>query len=110
MKELSHEEYLAFLLLYAATADTELNRNEVNRILDCIDSDVFLAIKKYFFSLSNKKRLETILDQKDQYLGNQHQIDLTLNELKNIFLCDNKMLPIEQLCYSFLKKELNDKD
>jgi len=106
MKKLSHEEYLAFLLLYAAYADLEMNREEAQRILSCIDRDVFLCTHRYFLSLSEKDRMETVLAQKKEYLGTQHQVDITLGEIRNLFMCDHKMLSIEQFYYNFLKKQL----
>lgn len=108
MKKLSHEEYLAFLLLYAAYADLELNRDEVEHILDCIDKEVFIDTKRYFLSLNDKARLDTLLAQKKQYLATQNMVDITLNEIRNLFICDHKMLPIEQFYYNFLKKELQN--
>lgn len=106
MEKLSHEEYLAFILLYAAYADLEMNRDEAERILDCIDRDVFVETRRYFLTLNDKQRLDVIMAQKSQYLGTKESVDVTLAEIKNLFMCDHKMLPIEQFYYDFLKKQL----
>ena len=106
MEKLSHEEYLAFLLLYAAYADLEMNRDESERILDCIDRDVFIETRRNFLKLNDKQRLDVIMAQKSQYLGTQELVDDTLAEIKNLFMCDHKMLPIEHFYYNFLKKQL----
>lgn len=106
MKKLSHEEYLAFLLLYAAYADLEISRNEVELILDNIDKEVFVDMRRYFLSLNDKARLDIVLDQKDEYLTTQYQVDVTLEKIKELFKCDSKMLPIEYFYYNFLKRHL----
>ncbi|GAB1404373.1 hypothetical protein MASR1M74_15520 [Lentimicrobium sp.] len=106
MKKLSHEQYLAFLLLYAAYADLELQREEAECILSCIDRDVFVETHQYFLSLSEKDRLGTVMAQKNQYLGNPQMVKITLNEIRKLFICDQKMLPIEQFYYNFLKMQL----
>ncbi len=106
-QELSREEYLAFLLLYAAYADLELNRIETEEILDCIDKDIFRDTRRYFLSLNDKARLDVILGQKETYLGNKAQVDAALAGIKELFLCDREMLPIEQFYYNFLEREFN---
>ena len=106
MEKLSHEEYLAFILLYAAYADLEISRDEAERILDCIDRDVFVKTRRYFLELNDKQRLDVILAQKLQYLGTKYLVDITLAEIKNLFMCDHNLLPIEQFYYNFLKKQL----
>ncbi len=106
MEDLSHEEYLAFVLLYAAYADLEISRDEAERILDCIERDVFVKTRRYFLELNDKQRLDVILAQKSQYLGTKYLVDITLAEIKTLFMCDHKLLPIEQFYYSFLKKQL----
>jgi len=106
MEKLSHEEYLAFILIYAAYADLEMNRDEAERILDCIDREVFVETHRYFLKLNDKQRLDVVLAQKSQYLGTKESVEITLDEIKNLFKCDHKMLPIEQFYYNFLKKQL----
>jgi len=106
-QELSHEEYLAFLLLYAAYADLELNREETEEILDCIDKDVFRETRRYFLSLNDKARLDVILGLKETYLGTKAQVDAALSGIKELFLCDHGMLPVEQFYYNFLEREFN---
>ena len=108
MEKLTHEEYLAFLLLYAAYADLEMNRDEAERILDCIDKDVFVETRRNFVKLNDKQRLDVILAQKSQYLGTKELVDVTLEEIKKLFMCDHKMLPIEHFYYNLLKVQLQN--
>jgi len=107
MKKLSYEEYLAFMLLYAAYADLELKREEVDEILESIEKDVFIETRHYFLSLNDAGRLQAIQWQKDEYLKTEYQLKTALKEIRDVLLSDRSFPPIEQFYYNFLARELS---
>jgi len=107
MKKLTHEEYLAFILLYAAYADLELKREEVKEILECIDKDIFIEIRKYFLSMNDANRLQVIQWQKGEYLDTEQKRNEALKEIRHVFLSDQNFPAVEQFYFNLLKRELS---
>lgn len=107
MKKLSYNEYLAFLLIYAAYADQVLVKEEKNKILESSTHNDFVKMKDYFLELNDQQRLDLILENKSIYLPTKEKADQTLLDIKEVFLADHKYPPIEQFYYLFLKKFLD---
>jgi len=107
MKKLTHEEYLAFILLYAAYADLELKREEVKEILECIDKGILIEIRKYFLSMNDANRLQVIQWQKGEYLDTEQKRNEALKEIRHVFLSDQNFPAVEQFYFNLLKRELS---
>ena len=104
MKKLSYQEYLAFLLLYAAYADQSLDREEILKILDLVKKDDFVRMKELILSMNDQKRIDLALEYRNIYLQNREQIDQALLDIEVVFLADHDFLPIEKFYFSFLNK------
>ena len=107
MDKLSYHEYLAFLLLFAAYADQELDKKEILNILEYNTKDEYIRMKQLILTMNDQQRIDLILEYKKIFLHTKEQIDSVLQEIEEIFLSDNKYQPIEKFYYSFLNKFLH---
>lgn len=108
MKKITLEQYLAFVLIFAAYADNELKSEELAEILECIEIDVFKEVRAYFLTLSENERVDIIRAYKDEYLGTDEMKEAALKEIRDVLHSDQRFLPMEQGFYNFLKKEIEE--
>lgn len=106
MKKLTYQEYIAFLLLYAAYSDLSLSRNEIDEILGRIPHKEFHDINHYILSLNDIEQINIIEFHKKQYLDTADKVENALQEICKVLLSDDKFGPVQQFYYNFLQKEL----
>ena len=102
----SKEEFLTFLLIYGASADTVISAPEKNEILKRISSVKYHEIKKYFESLTDKQVLDVITEYRGLYFPTREQKQEILSEMKKLIYSDGELAPIEQGVYLLLERIL----
>jgi hypothetical protein len=105
--QLNINEYLAYILLYAANADFETDKEELEIIHDTLSKEEFRRIKKAFDDASDTERLGVIMHYRDAYISLLNDTSLVTDQLKAIFVADEKYSAVEKAVFIFLKKLLN---
>jgi len=105
--QLNISEYLAYILLYAANADFETDKEELDIIRETVSKEEFRRIKKAFDETSDNERLRVIMHYRDAYISLLNDTSLVTNQFKSIFTADEKYSAVEKAVYIFLKKLLN---
>jgi uncharacterized tellurite resistance protein B-like protein len=100
----NYEEFLAFLLLYAAQADLEMSEEEQELIIEKTSKTAFEQAKKELLHLNDYDTLQTILSFKDRFFATEVQKNNLINDLKTICQSDGKLSDIEQELMLMLAK------
>ena len=105
--QLNNSEYLAYILLYAANADFETGMQELEIIRETVSKEEFRRVKKAFDEASDSERLEVIMHHREAYIDWLNDTSLVTNQLKAIFMADEKYSAVEKAVFIFLNKLLN---
>jgi hypothetical protein len=105
--QLNISEYLAYILLYGANADFETDTVELEIIRETVSKEEFRRITKAFDEASDTERLGVIMHYRDAYVNLLNDTSLVTNQLKSIFMADEKYSAVEKAVFIFLKKLLN---
>ncbi len=105
--QLNISEYLAYILLYAANADFETDKEELEIIRETVTKKEFRRVKNAFDNAGETERLDVIMHYRDAYIGLLNDTSLVTNQLKSIFMADDKYSAVEKAVFIFLKKLLN---
>jgi len=102
----NYQEFSAFLMLYAASADFVVTVEEKDAILRKVDETTFKVIEKEYNTLSDSQKIELILSYKGLYFPTTAQTNELLALIKSEFLADGEFNLLEQNLYRILKKLL----
>ena len=105
--QLNVNEYLAYILLYAANADFEIGKEELEIIRESVSREDYKRIRKSFDEDNDAERLGVIMHYRDAYKDILIDSPTITNQLKAIFLADDRYPSIEKAVFIFLKKLLN---
>lgn len=105
--ELSYEEFLAFILWYAAYADLEVESHERKEILNMSGHDASRRMKELVESMNDEQRIELILEHRKLYLGSEEKILKLLQDIHRIFMADEHFTAVEKYYESHLKRLLH---
>lgn len=106
MQHLTFEQYITFLLLFAAFADDELCREEILKMLETVDKESIKEVKPYFAGLSLEKQLEVIRHYRGIYLDTPRKRKLVYHEIVRMMQCDRKMHRQERLLLKVIQNTL----
>lgn len=106
IKILTYEQYIAFLLLFAAYSDQKLSHEEITQILNKITQKEFREMNGYFLSLNNYEQLNVIEHHKKEYLDTPEKINQALTDISGVLSSEKKFGPMQQYYYNFLHKKL----
>lgn len=102
----NHDEFVAFLLFYAASADMECTDEEKKMILDSIHQDHLPDIEKEYARLSDFERIEVIQSYRPKYFQNTPQKEELLQGLKKVFSADGEYDMMERSMFLMLQRIL----
>jgi hypothetical protein len=105
--QLDISDYLAYILLYAANADFEMAKEELDIIRESVSREDFIRIRKHFDDSNDAERLAVIMHYRDAYMSILAYSPSVINQLKAVFSADEKYPAIEKAVFIFLKKLLN---
>ena len=103
---LNINEYLAYILLYAANADFEVAREELEIIRESVSREDFSRIRKSFDDSNDAERLEVIMHYRDAYLDILLDTPVLAEHLKSVFLADHQYNSVEKGVFIYLRKLL----
>jgi len=106
LSNLSYNEFLAFTLLYVSSVDSKIDDNEIQIIICKVGNDICKKIQNEFDKLNEYERLQMILSYKNQYFSSSEQKEKLLNDVKEVFLSDNRLDNFEQGVMVYLKRLL----
>jgi hypothetical protein len=104
--QLDINEYLAYILLYAANADFEIGKEELDIIRESVSREDYKRIRKSFDESNDAERLGVIMHYRDAYMDILIDSPAVVNQLKAIFLADDRYPSIENAVFIYLKKLL----
>lgn len=103
---MNYNEYLSFLLLYAADIDQQINIDEKEIILEIVEQSEYKEIKKSFDKLNDFERIQIIMTNKEEFITTEAEREDIFKNLKRIFLADDQYMAVEQAIFMYLKKLL----
>lgn len=102
----SKDEFVAFLLFFAAKANMEYVDEEREMILKIISVDQLRQIEKEFYGLSDFQSIEIIHSYKTKYYSTPAEKKEVLDRIKNLFTADGEYDTMEKNMLLMLKKIL----
>ena len=100
----SKDEFIAYLLIYAAQINQIETEEEKEFIASKIDSQILKKIYKEINNDNDYQRIQKVMvyTYQENYLS--QDLDSLLIEIKELLLCDGKFDATEQALYHYLKK------
>ncbi len=100
------EEFSAFLMLYAASADLKVTTDEKDAIMEKVNEETFNKIWKEYNSMSDINKINTILSYKGLYFPTADRTNELLDLMKKEFMADGEFSLLEKNLMRILKKLL----
>ena len=100
------QEFSAFLMLYAASADLKVTTDEKDAIIEKVNEETFDEIWKEYHSMSDINKINTILSYKGLYFPTADRTNELLDLMKKEFMADGEFSLLEQNLMRILKKLL----
>jgi len=100
------QEFSAFLMLYAASADLKVTSDEKEAILEKVNEETYEEICKEYHSMSDINKIDLILSYKGLYFPTAARTNELLDLMKKEFLADGEYSLLEQNLMRVLKKLL----
>jgi hypothetical protein len=102
----SSEEFIAFVLLYAAEADMECTDEERAYIKTGIDDAHLDVVEATYTKLSDFERISVIKSYHPQYFATPEQKSELLKKVEGLFQADGEFDILEHNMYRMLQKIL----
>ncbi len=102
----SKNDFQAYVLLYAASADFVVNEVEQNMIKDKISESDFSSMQAHFEKDSDYGRLQKIILYKELHAPEKSEMEHLLGEVVALFKSDGKYDTLEQNLLGALRKLL----
>ena len=100
----SKDEFIAYLLIYAAQINQIETEEEKEFIASKIDAQILKNIYKEINNDNDYQRIQKVMvyTYQEKYLS--QDLDSLLREIKELLVCDGKFDATEQALYHYLKK------
>ena len=102
----TYEDFLTYLMLYAANADLVINEEEKEMLFTKVSLEDYGHVHKIFEKENDYERLQTIKSFKDSYYNTTQAQEKLLRDLKDMFMADEEYNSIENAFFMGLKKVL----
>jgi len=102
----SYNEFLAYLLLYAASADFEITEEEKEVLFSKVNEEEYKHIVKDFNAVNDWDRLQAIISFREQYYNDEAAREKLFKDLKEMFLADEKYTNLERCVFIGLSRIL----
>ena len=96
MTNWTYEEFLAFTMLYAASADMNISEEEEALIKQKLNDTQYQEIKSAFDSSNDATIIDTILSYHDQYFSTDEDREKLLAEMRKVFEADDQYSVMER--------------
>ena len=96
MKNWTYNEFLAFCMLYAASADMTISEEEEALIKEKLNEKQYQSIKAIFDKSSDAAIIDIILSYHDQYFNTEEQRERLLSEMRKVLDADHQYSIMER--------------
>ncbi len=100
----SNEEFKAYLLIYAMQSNQFESSEEKEFLDECIDSNLLSKMKREISGDNDFQRVQKVQSYIESNNCSEDELKTLLEEIKNVFICDNSFDAAEQGIYLFLKR------
>jgi hypothetical protein len=100
------DEFMCFLMLYAAHADESFADTERLHIIHNCGQDVYDRVWPFFEKSDDYIRMESIASFRDKYIDTPEKKTIVLAEMKKVFTADNEFAKIEQQTLKMMEQVL----
>jgi len=107
-KNWNSEEFLAYTLLFSANADYVLAREERNLILSKVTEENYNSVRREIAYDNDYQSLQKILAYTSQEGYSDADIDVLLQEIESLFICDGNYDNLERNMFMIFKKVLKN--
>lgn len=102
----TYEDFMAYVLLYAASANLEINDDEKKILFSKVKYNEYEHVQNVFENENDYDRLQTIQLFRDKYYNDEAALDKLFKNLKEMFLADEKYDSIEKAFFMGLRRIL----
>ncbi|MCH8330501.1 MAG: hypothetical protein IH946_03830 [Bacteroidetes bacterium] len=103
-KNWTYEEFLSFLLIYAASADFEISSEETDLIKAKYGVETFEKSMVIFEGLNFMEQVDVILEFKSKYFSTEEELNKLFELIQELFDADGEFSLLEQNQYRALKR------
>ena len=107
MSNWTKEELVAYILLYAAHCNLDIDNHEKNVIISKVDMNTFQKVHDEFDKDNDYQSLQKIISALEEKHYSKVEIDVLFNDIKALFLSDGTYDAMELNLFSYLKKILS---
>ena len=108
MSNWTKEELVAYILLYAAHCNLDIDNHEKNVIISKVDMQTFQKVHDEFDKDNDYQSIQKIIAGLKAHHYTKMDIDLLLADIKLLFFADGDFNVSERTMYKLLKKLLKD--
>jgi hypothetical protein len=101
--QLSREEFMTFILLYAAYADDVVKAGEINYIKSKTTDELMKKIEPILAERNQVKNFQILLRHKENYFPHEDGSRRLLEEMENVFLSDDEYHPTEKRLFESVR-------
>ena len=105
--EWDKEQFLAYVLLYAANADLEMSQEEEDYIQEQVGEKEYEEVKEIFLKDTEKERAYKIIDYSQGEDFDQEYAQMIKNDLEELFLADGEYTHWEKAIGRALTRLMN---
>ena len=102
----NYNEFLAFVLLYAAHVDIEYSDEEKAKVQALVNKNSYQKIYEDFNNMSDYAALQVIINYKGLYYPTAERKEELLSKIKELFYSDGDFSKMEKELLHFLTKLL----
>lgn len=100
------EELVAYILLYTANSDLNIENHEKNVIISKVDMQTFSKVQAEFDKDNDYQSLQKIINGLEVHNYSKDDLEALFVDIKNLFLSDGSYDVMEQSMLAYLKKIL----
>lgn len=100
----TYHDFLAYLLIYGASADLTLKPEEKQMIIDEVGKKQFEKVIHEFEKHSDYECLQVIMELGKKYCQSDSQKEILFADLKKIFFADGEFSLLEENCFRSIRK------
>ncbi len=104
--DFSKKELEAFILLYVANSDLNIDAEEMSFIKSLLEEDKLQKVKRTFDGCNDNKCLEIILSHKDEFFSTPEEKQQLIDEIQQLIQSDDRVSDMEQAAMLGLRRLL----
>ncbi len=106
LQDWKYEDYLAFLLLYAANADLNINEKEKKYMESRVGRSEYEKVLALFEELNDVERIDVIVEFKRRYCKDENALERIISDFRKMLEIDHPMDAEEEAIFIGLKRLL----